>query len=131
MSLFNLQERITVLAGSFFNEIPVEADAYILKNILPNWADEQARMILLRIRKVIPPHGKLLILEMVVPLGNKRSFAKMIDIQMLATMPGGKERTINEFKSLLSSGGFILNRNISTISPLSILECRPDPAYRI
>jgi hypothetical protein len=45
-----------------------------------------------------------------------------VDIQMLSAMPGGRERTKEEFSLLLQKSGFILKRIIPTIAPLSILE---------
>ena len=62
--------------------------------------------------------------EMVVPSGNKLSLAKLLDIQMMATMPGGKERTGKEYKDLLEKSGFTLIRIIPTIAPISLIKAR-------
>jgi len=61
---------------------------------------------------------------MIVPPGNRLSTAKMIDIQMLSSMPGGKERTREEFEALLHQAGLSLSREYSTIAPVSVLEAR-------
>jgi hypothetical protein len=46
----------------------------------------------------------------------------MIDIQMLATMRSGKERTRGEFQALFSAAGLKLVKIHPTIAPMSILE---------
>jgi len=39
-------------------------------------------------------------------------------------MPGGRERTADEFASLFERGGFSLARIVPTESPLSVIEAR-------
>ena len=117
-----LSRRMTFIPGSFLEPFSIPADLYIMKNILHNWDDEQCRLILANLRKAMPKRSKLLILEMVVPGPEISSYSKMVDIQMLATMPGGRERTRQEFHSLLKKSGLSLKQIIPTIAPLSILE---------
>jgi hypothetical protein len=54
-----LADRCTVLEGSFFESIPVGADAYLFRHIIHDWTDEQCHQILGHCRKVIPANGKL------------------------------------------------------------------------
>ena len=70
----------------------------------------------------MPPHGKILILEMILDEENHASFGKLIDLQMMVFMEEGKERTRKEFESLLQQAGLRLNRVIPTIAPISIIE---------
>jgi hypothetical protein len=46
---------------------------------------------------------------------------KLIDIEMLL-MPGGRERTAEEFASLFERAGFELTRIVPTESPPSVVE---------
>ncbi|MCX6281309.1 MAG: methyltransferase [Bacteroidetes bacterium] len=117
-----LSEKIFFQAGSFLEPFSLEADLYIMKNVLHNWNDALCSRILENLGKTVSSGAKLLILEMVVPGPSVPSYAKLVDIQMLATMPGGKERTKQEFEVLLRQSGFRLNRVIPTIAPLAILE---------
>lgn len=39
-------ERMRVVGGSFFDEVPIVADAYILRNIIHDWNDEHSLKIL-------------------------------------------------------------------------------------
>ena len=119
---FGIADRVQVVPGSFFTTAPPGADVYLLKNIIHNWSVEESVKILKNIRNVMPPHGKILLLEMIADEENHASFAKLIDLQMLVFMENGKERTRNEFESLLAQAGLRLNRVIPTVAPISIME---------
>jgi len=56
----DLTERTQVTAGSFFDPLPVGADAYVLFDILHNWDDEHAYRILGR---CVAPAGRILVIE--------------------------------------------------------------------
>jgi O-methyltransferase domain len=88
-----------------------------------HWTDEQSVQILNNCRKVIPKNGRLLIIE-AVPAGNEPSLAKDFDMVMLV-LPGGIERTEQEYKLLLAQAGFRLNSITPTTSAISVVEGRP------
>ena len=108
--------------GDFFQTSLSSAELYILKNIVHNWNDEKSLSLLENIGRVIPEHGRLIIIEMVVPTVNYASLAELVDIQMMAI--GGQERTEDEFSALLEKSGFTLNRIIHTIGPISLIEAK-------
>ncbi|AOY83835.1 methyltransferase [Moorena producens JHB] len=117
-------KRCDLVAGSFFESIPAGHDIYLMKHILHSWSDEQATELLSCCRKAIPPHGKLLILEMLIPAGNDFHPAKWFDISMMVSL-GGKERTELEFRRLLAQSDFKLQRILQMESPVVILEANP------
>ena len=119
-----VSDRCTVIEGSFFESIPSGGDAYLFRHIIHDWTDEQSIQILGHCRKVIPDNGRLLIVEAIVPAGNEPSAAKDFDITMM-TLPGGAERTEDEYKSLLSQSGFQLNSITPTASMVSVIEGKP------
>ncbi|MFH1296176.1 MAG: methyltransferase [Bacteroidota bacterium] len=121
---YGVKERVNLKEGNFLVSVPSGADGYLLKNILHNWNDSCCLTILSNIRKVLPENGKVIIVEMIIPPGNRPSTAKMIDIQMLTSMPGGKERTREEFEALFHQAGLSLFREYSAIAPVSVLEAR-------
>jgi hypothetical protein len=49
---------------------------------------------------------------------------KFADVVMML-MTGGKERTVEEYRHLLGRAGFSLNRVISTLPGLNIIEALP------
>jgi DNA-binding Lrp family transcriptional regulator len=119
---YGVTGRVEVVEGSFFTAAPAGADAYILKNILHNWSQEDSVRILTNIRKNMPPHAKILILEMILGEDSLPFFGKLIDLQMMVFMEAGKERTLKEFDELLHQSGLKLNKVIPTIAPISIIE---------
>ena len=126
MEAEGLSDRCEVVAGNFFESVPEGADAYILKWIIHDWNDERSIAILKNIRRAIAEGGKLLLVEAVVPTGSEPHFGKFIDLNMLV-MTGGRERTEEEYRTLLEAGGFKITRVISTDSPMSIIEAVPLP----
>lgn len=119
-----LANRCQTVAGSFFKSVAAGGDAYLMRHILHDWTDEQCRTILGNIRQVIPPNGKLLVIEMVIPSGNDAHFGKLLDLNMLV-LPGGQERTEVEYRKLLQSTGFKLERIVPTKTNVSVIEGRP------
>jgi hypothetical protein len=119
-----LAERCRTIEGSFFESIPAGADAYLFRHIIHDWTDEQCIQILGHCRKVIPSNGKLLIVDCVVPAGNAPSASKDMDITML-TFPGGQERTIEQFGSLLKTSGFELKSITPTTATINVVEGKP------
>jgi hypothetical protein len=120
-----VRDRIETVSGDFFKAVPSGADAYIMKNIIHDWDDERAIAILKNIRTAFEGRrdGRVILLEAVIPPGNQPDFGKLIDIEMLL-MPGGRERTADEFASLFSRAGFHLARIVPTESPLSVVDAR-------
>jgi hypothetical protein len=119
-----VEGRYEIAAGNFFEQIPAGCDTYMMRCIIHDWNDEKSTVILRNLRKVIPPDGKLLLIEMVVPEGNEPSVTKWVDIEMLV-MTGGRERTARQFSNLLSNAGFVLNRIVATGTINSVLEALP------
>lgn len=115
-----VEGRVERVAGDFFASVP-RADAYILKHIIHDWDDERAAVILRNINAAMPPEGRVLIVETVVPEGNAPHYSKILDLEML-TSPGGIERTEEEYAALLADAGLRLARVVPTCSPFSIIE---------
>jgi hypothetical protein len=118
-----LAGRCRTIAGDFFKNVPEGGDAYIMKHIIHDWDDERATAILKNIRASMNRGGRLILLESVVAAGNQPDFAKLIDLEMLL-LPGGRERTEQEFRDLLAGAGFTLTRIVPTKSPLSVIEAK-------
>jgi ubiquinone/menaquinone biosynthesis C-methylase UbiE len=117
-----LTRRGRVIAGDFFRGVPRGGDAYVLAFVLHNWDDARAITILRRCRAVLSNRAKLLIVEMPVPPDAKPSAAKIHDLEMLVFAPGGRERTLAEYRALLASAGLRLRRVLRTGTPVAVLE---------
>ncbi|MCF1449855.1 hydroxyneurosporene methyltransferase [Agrobacterium vitis] len=101
-----LEERCYYVAGDMFEDVPA-ADLYLLKMILHDWNDEECVRILSNIRRRVSSGGKLLVVEHIVPADGEPHFSKLYDIHMMC-WGSGKERTEEEYSTLLSRAGWTL-----------------------
>ena len=90
-------DRCQVIAGDFFEAVPDGADAYLLKWIIHDWEDPEAISILRTCRNAMTSDATLLLIERIVGAPNDDPATKFSDLNMLV-MPGGKERTIEEYR---------------------------------
>jgi cyclopropane fatty-acyl-phospholipid synthase-like methyltransferase len=118
----NLQDRCRAIAYDFLKETPPVCDAYFLVNILHDWEDEICRQILKNISQAMTADSKLWVVEYLIEPGPGFSVAKLLDIEVLV-MGGGRERTIDEFKDLLSSAGLAVSKVIPTSRGVAVMEC--------
>jgi ubiquinone/menaquinone biosynthesis C-methylase UbiE len=119
-----ISNRIKLQEGDFMKEIPEGCDLYLLKNVLHNWSDPDAVKILKNIASVMPEKSRIIIIEMAIPENNRLSTAKLIDIQMLTAMKGGKERTIRGYEKLCHEAGLVIKKIHTTIAPIVLLEVK-------
>ena len=124
LKAYGVEGRCSVIEGNFFESVPSGADTYLFRHIIHDWTDEQSVQILNNCRKVIPNNGRLLIIEGVVPAGNEPSLAKDFDMVMMM-LPGGIERTEEEYRVLLEQAGFQLSSITPTTSVISVVEGKP------
>jgi hypothetical protein len=114
-----LDDRVEVTAGSFFDPLPEGADAYLLSDILHDWDDEHAHRILGRCVEAIHEDGRVLVVE---PVGGRRA-ATEFDLAMLAIF-GGRERRVDEFRDLAAAHGLVLDRVADVSDGRCLLEFR-------
>jgi hypothetical protein len=119
-----LATRCQRIGGDFFAAVPGGGDAYLLASILHDWDDDRCVAILTKCRQVMPAHGKLLVIELVLPEGNAPHGGKWVDLHMLV-MASGRERTAAQYQGLFRGGGF----DLKSVSPIpggqSIVEAVP------
>jgi ubiquinone/menaquinone biosynthesis C-methylase UbiE len=120
LSPFSSAQRCEFIKGSFFDAIPVKADAHVMKFILHDWADHDALTILLNSHRALNPGGRLFIIEQVISASSP-PFARMSDIEMML-FGNGKERTAQEFTKLLERAAFKVESIKTTTTPFSIIE---------
>jgi len=123
---FGVADRVDVVGGSFFEEIPTGAAGYLMKHVVFNWNDERAAVILKNVRRAMSPESRLFIIDPVIVPGTGQTFEKFLDLEMRVLYEGAGERTEAEFQELLGSSGLELTKITHTDLPTcSILEARP------
>jgi hypothetical protein len=98
-------DRCEVVGGSIFEAVPAGGDAYVLKAILHDWANEDAIAILRTCRRAMDDGAALLVVERELGGPNETPDTKFSDLNMLVA-PGGRERSVEEFAALFETAGF-------------------------
>jgi DNA-binding MarR family transcriptional regulator len=100
-----LSGRANVITGDFFAAVP-SGDLLVLQNILHDWDNERAALILRQCRKAVGPTGRVLIIEDTLPVQADGDMLLIeIDLTMLVCH-NGQERTLDEYAELLVRAGF-------------------------
>jgi hypothetical protein len=102
--------RTAVFAGDFLVSVTPDYDAYLIKSTLHDWDDDKAGRILSNICTAMPPHGRVLVIEVV--FGPEKMIPpphRFIDLEMMVTF-GGRERSAEEYADLLHGAGLRLNQ---------------------
>lgn len=116
-----LSDRCELVSGDFFEAVPDGANLHLLKQVVHDWDDERAMLLLRNCHRALRPAGRVVLVEMVLPEDNRPSPAQAMDLNMLVLL-GGRERTEAEYRRLLQEAGFRLERVIPTHSPFSVIE---------
>ncbi|KAH7848875.1 hypothetical protein Vadar_009586 [Vaccinium darrowii] len=113
------------VGGDMFESVP-KGDAIFMKWILHNWSDDHCLKLLKNCHKALPNNGKIIVVEGILPVMPDRSAATrglfQMDLQMMAQLFGGKERTQEEFLALATGAGFSGIRLECFVCDLWIME---------
>ncbi|MDX6263673.1 MAG: hypothetical protein QOH84_5361 [Kribbellaceae bacterium] len=115
-----VSSRWAAVVGDFFRSVP-NADVYLLKSILHDWPDDRCIDILHVCAQSLNPGGAILVIETILGRPGQEAQAAFSDINMLV-MPGGRERTEDQYAALFAAAGLQLTRVIDTPSRMSIVE---------
>ncbi len=113
--------------GDFFVSIPPGADAYLLANVLHNWSDERALVILSVCRAAMQAGARLLVVEQLLPEhgdGRSPTSLALSDLTMLVAH-GAAERTRASLGSLLASADFEIARDVPVGATSRLIEAIP------
>ncbi len=118
--------RAKFVAGDFFDSVPGPYDAYVLKFIIHDWDDELALKILRNIHRAATPSATLILLEQVIPenLSTTASDQAVIRADLTMMTIGSGERTVAEYRRLLSQAQWTLTRVLRISPEFSLLEAK-------
>ncbi|RAW82865.1 methyltransferase [Photorhabdus laumondii] len=112
-------ENIEFINGDFFKLVPSGYDLYILKNVIHNWSDSNAILILENCRKAMGDNATVLLIGTVKKL--KLEIIDSTDILMDVLLLG-KERYLNELEDLAHQAGFVVKDIKEINEKYSIIE---------
>lgn len=115
-----VSDRMRFVGGDFFDSVPANGNAYLMRHVIHDWDDGEAVSILRNCREAMEPDGRVLVVETVIPSGNGPCFGKWLDLMMLVV--GGRERTREQYERLFSAAGLRLTRVIPTAHEVSVIE---------
>jgi SAM-dependent methyltransferase len=127
-----LTNRVELVAGDFFHELPTGHDAYLMKDVLHDWDDARAEQIIGNCRRAMKDGGRLLISEVLLEPGEARFPGTLADLQMMVVCSEGRQRSLSEMGRLLDAAGFRLVKvwNTARFSSWVEAEAQPLPAGR-
>lgn len=105
----DVADRCRVVEADFFDSLPADGNAYLLKQVLHDWDDEHAARILATCRRSMRAGARIVIIERLLPgrmvHDPKHLGLAMLDLEMMVRL-GGMERTLQEYVELLETAGF-------------------------
>jgi hypothetical protein len=122
LARLGLDGRCEVVGQSFFDPLPLGADAYLLNRVIHDWDDAAATAILRRCAEAAGSTGRVLVIEShASPGGDPAAFAEM-NLRMLV-LAGGRERTLDDYAALAADAGL----RVTTVHDITernlIIEC--------
>lgn len=122
-------DRCQRLTRDFFGPLPTGGDVYILRNIIHDWGDDEAVVVMRRCGEAAGEAGKVLIVERVLTTDGDLQELTGMDLRML-TLFASKERSLDEFNTLAATAGLALDNARPTASTYWLLEYHTAPTNR-
>lgn len=126
------EERLSVVAGDFFEQVPEGGDLYLLSHILHDWDDENAVRILRTCRRAMAPAATLMVVDLTAADGGDRGpesrAAALMDLYMLSLFGGGggQERTAAEVRALLAKARLRVSGTHALPSGMQVISAVPE-----
>ncbi len=130
------REKVTAVAGDAFQAVPKGHDTYLLVNVLHDWDDRAATVLLQRAAEAAagdPGDGgpaRVVVVDTEARSGPSDDISLRADLLMLALTPGGRERCADEFVALARAAGLRHQRTHRLGSGDLALVLEPDPSSR-
>ncbi|MEU8487186.1 methyltransferase [Streptomyces sp. NPDC048641] len=117
----SLASRVRIVAGDCRKDIPVQADVYIIKNIL-EWDDDSTRRALANVRKAARPGARVIVIENLVDDTPSMKFTTSMDLLLLLNVGGAKHTRLSMVERL-TDAGLVLGEVRPVNAYLHAFEC--------
>jgi hypothetical protein len=116
-----LASRVRLVAGDCRVEVPVQADLYIIKNIL-EWDDDSTRRTLRNVVAAARPGARVVVVENLVDDTPSMKFTTAMDLLLLLNVGGAKHTRDSLLKRITEAG--LLVEDVRPVNPyLHAFEC--------
>lgn len=121
----DLADRVRIVPGDARVSVPVQADVYVIKNIL-EWDDESTARLLGNVIGAGGPGARVVVIENLVDDTPSMRFSTAMDLLLLLNV-GGAKHTTDSMVSRLTSAGLVVD-DIRPVNPyLHAFDCHvPD-----
>ncbi|WP_436844432.1 methyltransferase [Streptomyces wuyuanensis] len=102
----SLADRVTIVPGDCREAIPVQADVYIIKNIL-EWDDESTRRTLRNVVSAARPGARVVVIENLVDDTPSMKFTTSMDLLLLLNV-GGAKHTRESMAGRMADAGLVV-----------------------
>lgn len=116
-----LAHRIECRTGDLFGQLDARADVYTMKWILHDWSDDACRNVLNRLRATMPSGSRLVTIDLHHESSHMSGFTAMLDVLMLVSCEGGRERSPQQVHALMGDVGLIPGR-VRHFGPTMLVE---------
>lgn len=120
-------DRCRLVGGDFRQAVPRGGDLYILRNILHDWDDSAAVLILSATRRAMKRSAHLLVIQRVMPTGkpNASATGSIVESDLMQMVyAGGRERTEPEYQRLFKAAGLEVTLTMQANGITWLMETR-------
>jgi O-methyltransferase domain/Dimerisation domain len=122
--IHGLKDRFSTISGDFLSDDLPSADLFLLRSILHDWDDDSCLTILRNCRTSINAGGRLIIAEVLVGTRGDSGPGPLLDLLMMVGL-GGKERSAEQYATLLAASGFRMTSVLPTSTEFSLIKAEP------
>ncbi|GAA3343170.1 methyltransferase [Amorphoplanes nipponensis] len=115
-----LAGRATVVPGDCLEAVPVDADIYLIKQVL-KWDFDRSVRVLANIRAAARPGARVVVVQNLVDDTPEPRYAAAMDLLLLLNV-GGREHSLDEFKTLFTRAGLAFAGVTRTSTSLRLIE---------
>jgi precorrin-6B methylase 2 len=117
-----VSDRLTFVAGSFFEDDLPKADVVLMGHILHDWDLPTKKMLIAKAFDAIPTGGALVVYEAIIDDDrSKNAFGLMMSLNMLIETPGGFDYTGSDCSGWMKEAGFSSTRVEHLVGPDSMV----------
>ena len=114
-------DRVSFVAGSFFDHALPKADVVMMGHILHDWDLPTKKMLIRKAFDAIPPGGAFIVYEAIIDDDRSKNAFGLMSLNMLIETPGGFDYTGADCSAWMKEAGFSATRVEPLVGPDSMV----------